>query len=82
MLAPRHERYTGATRLVGSELPWLRVEAAGSGHHSLPHVCDLFKFLSEAFWLLQAVRSLSAEECGPVWLAAGQMDGKLCLRVF
>lgn len=81
-LAPRRAWHTGAAGLAGNELPWLRVEAAGFGRCALPRVCDLFKFPSEAFHLLQSgSASVSAQECGPVWLGAGQTDGKLCLRV-
>lgn len=81
-LAPRRAWHMGAGWLVGTEVPWLRIEAAGFGRCALLRVCDLLKFPSEAFQLLPSgSASVSAQECGPVWLDAGQTDGKLCLRV-
>lgn len=81
-LAPRRARCTGAAWLVGTEVPRLGVEAAGFGRCALLRVCGSFEFPSEVFRLLPSgSASVSAQECGPVWLDAGQTDGKLCLRV-
>lgn len=78
-LAPRGARCPGAAWLEGTEL---LVEAAGFGHCAFLRVCDLFKFPSEAFQLLwSSSASVSAQECGPVWLSVGQMDRDLGLRV-
>lgn len=61
-------------------LPWslVFVDLAAA---ALPHVCDLFPISIRGFRAAPSgSASVSAQECGPVWLDTGQTDGKLCLR--
>jgi len=78
--APGHARALGGW--WGPSSPGLTPRQQDSAAALLPRVCDSLKFPPEALRLLRrGSASVSAQECGPVWLDAGQTEGKLCLRV-
>lgn len=61
-----------------SARPQLRAGAVGPAPATVPCVCGSGAVTVPCF--CRSGASVSAQECGPVWLDTGQADGKLCLR--